>query len=52
MKKQGHAHLVNLSSSASHTVYTASGVHRATKFAVIAISEALRQGNERGTSAS
>ena len=52
MTKQGcPAHFVNLSSTAGHTVHATAGVHSATKFAVIAISEALRQENERRTSA-
>jgi NADP-dependent 3-hydroxy acid dehydrogenase YdfG len=42
MKKQGPGHFVNRSSTAGHTVYATAGVHSATKFAVIAISEALR----------
>lgn len=48
MKKQRPAHLGNLSSSAGHTVYTAAGVRSATKSAVIAIAETLRQGRKGG----
>jgi NADP-dependent 3-hydroxy acid dehydrogenase YdfG len=47
MKKQGHGQFVNVSSTAGHTVYATAGVYSATKFAVIAISEALRQENDR-----
>jgi len=46
MKKQGHGHFVNVSSTAGHTVYATASVYSATKFAVIAISE-LRQENDR-----
>ena len=45
MKKQGHGQFVNVSSTAGHTVYATAGVYSATKFAVNAISEALRQEN-------
>src|ERR1041385_8804199 len=47
MKKQGHGQFVNVSSTAGHTVYATAGVYSATKFAVMAISEALRQENDR-----
>jgi NADP-dependent 3-hydroxy acid dehydrogenase YdfG len=47
MKKQGGGQFVNVSSTAGHTVYATAGVYSATKFAVIAISEALRQENDR-----
>jgi NADP-dependent 3-hydroxy acid dehydrogenase YdfG len=43
MKQQGHGHFVNVSSTPGHTVYPTAAVYSATKFAVIAISEALRQ---------
>jgi NADP-dependent 3-hydroxy acid dehydrogenase YdfG len=43
MKKQGHGHFVNVSSTAGHTVSPTAAVYSATKCAVIAISEALRQ---------
>jgi NADP-dependent 3-hydroxy acid dehydrogenase YdfG len=46
MKRQGHGHFVNLSSIGGHTVYPTSAVYSATKFAVIAISEGLRQEND------
>ena len=46
MKKQGHGQFVNLSSIGGHTVYPTSAVYSATKFAVIAISEGLRQEND------
>jgi NADP-dependent 3-hydroxy acid dehydrogenase YdfG len=43
MQKQGHGQFVNVSSTAGHTVYPTAAVYSATKCAVIAISEALRQ---------
>jgi NADP-dependent 3-hydroxy acid dehydrogenase YdfG len=43
MKKQGQGQFVNLSSIGGHAVYPTSAVYSATKFAVIAISEGLRQ---------
>jgi NADP-dependent 3-hydroxy acid dehydrogenase YdfG len=46
MKKQGHGQFINLSSIGGHTVYPTSAVYSATKFAVIAISEGLRQEND------
>jgi NADP-dependent 3-hydroxy acid dehydrogenase YdfG len=46
MKKQGHGQFVNLSSIGGHAVYPTSAVYSATKFAVIAISEGLRQEND------
>ena len=46
MKKQGQGQFVNLSSIGGHTVYPTSAVYSATKFAVIAISEGLRQEND------
>jgi NADP-dependent 3-hydroxy acid dehydrogenase YdfG len=46
MKRQGHGQFVNLSSIGGHTVYPTSAVYSATKFAVIAISEGLRQEND------
>lgn len=46
MKRQGRGHFVNLSSIGGHTVYPTSAVYSATKFAVIAISEGLRQEND------
>jgi len=45
-EKQGHGQFVNLSSIGGHTVYPTSAVYSATKFAVIAISEGLRQEND------
>jgi NADP-dependent 3-hydroxy acid dehydrogenase YdfG len=47
MKKQGQGHFINVSSTAGHTVYATAAVYSATKFAVLAISEALRQENDR-----
>ena len=45
-KKQGNGQFVNLSSIGGHVVYPTSAVYSATKFAVIAISEGLRQEND------
>lgn len=47
MKKQGQGQFVNLSSIGGHTVYPTSAVYSATKFAVIEISEGLRQENDK-----
>jgi NADP-dependent 3-hydroxy acid dehydrogenase YdfG len=46
MKKQGHGQFVNMSSIGGHSVYPTAAVYSATKFAVIAISEGLRQEND------
>jgi NADP-dependent 3-hydroxy acid dehydrogenase YdfG len=46
MRKQGHGQFVNVSSTAGHTIYATAAVYSATKVAVIAISEALRQEND------
>ena len=43
MQQQGHGYFINVSSTAGHTVYPTAAVYSATKCAVIAISEALRQ---------
>lgn len=43
MRQQGHGHIVNLSSIAGHAVHPNGAVYSATKFAVIALSEGLRQ---------
>jgi NADP-dependent 3-hydroxy acid dehydrogenase YdfG len=43
MKEQGSGHIVNISSLAGRRVRPTTGVYSATKFAVNAISEALRQ---------
>lgn len=43
MRKQKSGHFINISSIAGHVVTPAAGVYCATKFGVIAISEALRQ---------
>ncbi|HVK55395.1 MAG TPA: SDR family oxidoreductase, partial [Burkholderiales bacterium] len=43
MKAQGAGHFVNIASIGAHTVYPTAGVYCATKFAVRAISEGLRQ---------
>jgi NADP-dependent 3-hydroxy acid dehydrogenase YdfG len=45
MKKQGRGQFVNISSIGGHAVFPAAAVYCATKFAVIAISEGLRQEN-------
>jgi NADP-dependent 3-hydroxy acid dehydrogenase YdfG len=50
MKKQGHGHFVNVSSTAGHTVSPTAAVYSATKCAVIAISEALRQEHDNHSS--
>ena len=44
--KKPSGQFVNLSSIGGHTVYPTSAVYSATKFAVIAISEGLRQEND------
>lgn len=46
MKKQGSGQFVNIGSIASHGVWATTGVYSATKYAVHAISEGLRQENE------
>jgi NADP-dependent 3-hydroxy acid dehydrogenase YdfG len=43
MRKQGFGQFINISSIGGHAVYPTSAVYSATKFAVIAISEGLRQ---------
>lgn len=43
MQRQGHGQIVNLSSIGGHQVYPTAAVYCATKFAVRAISEGLRQ---------
>jgi NADP-dependent 3-hydroxy acid dehydrogenase YdfG len=45
MKKQGAGQIINVSSIGGHIVYPTSAVYSATKFAVIAISDGLRQEN-------
>lgn len=45
MKKQGYGHFINLSSIGGHQVYPTAGVYCATKYAVVALSEGLRQEN-------
>ena len=45
MKKQGFGQFINVSSIGGHTVYQTTAVYSATKFAVMAISEGLRQEN-------
>ncbi len=45
MKKQKEGHFINLSSIGGHQVWPTCAVYCATKFAVIAISEGLRQEN-------
>ena len=46
MKKQNRGQFINLSSIGGHRVVPTSAVYSATKFAVIAISEGLRQEND------
>jgi NADP-dependent 3-hydroxy acid dehydrogenase YdfG len=46
MKKQGFGQFINISSIGGHAVFPTSAVYSATKFAVIAISEGLRQEND------
>jgi NADP-dependent 3-hydroxy acid dehydrogenase YdfG len=46
MKKQGFGQFINVSSIGGHAVYPTAAVYCATKFAVIAISEGLRQEND------
>jgi len=46
MKRQGHGQIVNVSSIGGHLVYPTAAVYCATKFAVAAISEGLRQEND------
>ncbi len=43
MKRQGHGHFVNLSSIGGHAVFPTAAVYCATKYAVWAISDGLRQ---------
>ena len=43
MRKQGFGQFINISSIGGHAVYPTSAVYSATKFAVMAISEGLRQ---------
>jgi len=43
MKKQGGGHVVNVASIGGHVVYPTAAVYCATKYAVVAISEGLRQ---------
>lgn len=45
MKKQGFGQVINISSIGGHAVWPTCAVYSATKFAVIAISEGLRQEN-------
>lgn len=47
MKKQGQEHFINVSSTAGHTIYPTAAVYSATKFGVIAMSEAFRQENDK-----
>lgn len=46
MKRQGSGQFVNIGSIASHGVWPTTGVYSATKYAVLAISEGLRQENQ------
>ncbi|WP_404401015.1 SDR family oxidoreductase [Idiomarina seosinensis] len=46
MRKQKSGHIINLSSVAGHVVFPGSAVYCATKFAVKAISEGIRQESE------
>jgi len=43
MKRQGFGHFINISSIGGHAVYPTAAVYCATKYAVRAISEGLRQ---------
>jgi NADP-dependent 3-hydroxy acid dehydrogenase YdfG len=43
MKEQGSGHIINLSSVAGHKLFAGSAVYSATKFAVRALSDGLRQ---------
>ncbi len=45
MKRQGFGHFVNISSVAGHVIFPTGAVYCATKFAVSALSEGLRQEN-------
>ena len=45
MKKQGFGQFINVSSTAGHAVHPTGGIYSGTKFAVMAISEGLRQEN-------
>jgi NADP-dependent 3-hydroxy acid dehydrogenase YdfG len=45
MKKQGHGQVINVSSIGGHATFPTAAVYCATKYAVIAISEGLRQEN-------
>jgi NADP-dependent 3-hydroxy acid dehydrogenase YdfG len=45
MKRQGFGQFINLSSIGGHAVWPTSAVYSATKFAVLAISDGLRQEN-------
>ena len=45
MKDRGKGHIINVSSVAGHLVFPGSAVYSATKFAVRALSEGLRQEN-------
>jgi len=47
MQAQGSGHIVNVSSIGGHTVYPTAAVYCATKFAVRAISDGLRQETDR-----
>jgi len=46
MKSQGNGHVINVASIGGHLVYPTAAVYCATKFAVVAISEGLRQEND------
>lgn len=46
MKKQGSGQVINVSSIAGHAVWPTCAVYSATKYAVVAISEGLRQENK------
>ncbi len=45
MKKQGHGQVINVSSIGGHATFPTAAVYCATKYAVIAISDGLRQEN-------
>lgn len=47
MERQGHGHVINVASIGAHQVFPTSAVYCATKYAVWALSEGLRQETDR-----
>lgn len=47
MERQGHGHVINVASIGAHQVFPTSAVYCATKYAVWAVSEGLRQETDR-----